>query len=279
MASTIDDVTKRRLIYVKKLYLHGHEHIPYQTEFDRMIAIHHFDNAVELLLKCAVSRLGVAPKRPLHLSFPNLWNLVDEKVPLPKKTEMFQLHKFRSDVQHWGVSPFSTEVVNRFDVYVSDFLREVMKDVFGLDFEELFISSLVEDKTFRKILTIAEKAFEKGDYEKSMRFADAAFNRALGQQRETFGLPTVSLDEDEKFEFLIDRVFILQLGIDYLRYANYTRLRTYWDEEEENIYYARPLWKEFGGKEDKKRKDKRFTREKALLNLNFVLDCILRWHM
>ena len=275
MASTIDDATKRRLIYVKKLYLHGHEHIPYQTEFDRMIAIHHFDNAVELLLKCAVSRLGITPKRPLYVSFPNLWNLINERVTLPKKTEMFQLHKFRSDVQHWGISPFSTEVVNRFDIYVSDFIREVMREIFGLDFEELFMSSLVKDKTLRKILTIAEKLFEKGDYEKSMRFADAAFNRALFQQREKFGLRTLSMENT--FQLLAEPVFILQLGIDYMKYNNYIRLRTYWDEEEENISYPHPFWEEFGGGEESR--NKMFSRENALFNLSFVLDCILRWHL
>jgi hypothetical protein len=32
---------------------------------------------------------------------------VDQKISLSKKTEMFQLNDLRSNVQHWGVSPFS----------------------------------------------------------------------------------------------------------------------------------------------------------------------------
>ena len=39
--SEMDEETRKRLIYVKRLYTHGHEHIPYGTEFDRMIAIHY----------------------------------------------------------------------------------------------------------------------------------------------------------------------------------------------------------------------------------------------
>jgi hypothetical protein len=148
VSAIVYDATKRRLIYVKKLYLHGQEHIPYQTEFDRLIAIHHFDNAVELLLKCMATQFSATFKNPQSVKFPDLWNEVSEEYQkkigseLPKKTEMFQLHSLRCDVQHWGLSPFSSEVVNRFDVYVSDFVTQVMQDVFGIDFKELFMSAL-----------------------------------------------------------------------------------------------------------------------------------------
>ena len=283
MAIPIDDVTKRRLIYVKKLYLHGHEHIPYKTEFDRMIAIHHFDNAVELLLKCAVSRLGITPKRPLHVAFPNLWNLINERVPLPKKTEMFQLHKFRSDVQHWGMSPFSTEVVNRFDIYVSDFIRDVMKQIFGVDFEELFMSSLVKDEILGRILAIAEKAFVKGNYERCMRHTDAAFNLALRLQEEKFWIDSSSDLPEVDIEELVEAVTMLTLGIDYMRYAKYSSFstRTKWNFDEQTIEYPRPLVEALGGGEEKflEKKKAFFTRENALFNLNFVIDCILRWQM
>jgi len=68
MTAEIDNATKRRLIYVKKLFLHGHERIPYQTEFDRMIAIHHFDNAVELLLKCVATKNKLSSLRNKYSS-------------------------------------------------------------------------------------------------------------------------------------------------------------------------------------------------------------------
>ena len=173
VTGTIDSVTKKRLVYVKKLYLHGREHVPKQTEFDRMIALHHFDNAIELLLKCVATKLNIAFKTRF-VNFPDLWDNVNQKVQLSKKTEIFQLHDLRSDVQHWGVAPFSSEVVDRFDVYVLDFIKEVLTKVFGLNFEELFMSSLVEDALLRKLLSIAESALEQKDYVKCMRYADAA---------------------------------------------------------------------------------------------------------
>ena len=279
MPADIDDATKRRLIYVKKLYLHGHEHIPYQTEFDRMIAIHHLDNAVELLLKCVATKYGISFKKPLFVPFPKLWDAIDQRFPLPKKTEMFQLHDFRSNVQHWGISPFSSEVVNRFDVYVLDFIREVLEQVFGLDFEELFMSSLVEDKTLRKILTVAEKAFERREYKKCMRFADAAFNRALWRQEEELGF-RMALQRGP-IERLAEEVTILKLGVDYRNYWKYNKIAPHaiWDEEEEDIEYPKPLSMIVGVERVKELEKKMYSRENALFSLNFVLDCILRWHL
>jgi hypothetical protein len=112
----------------------------------------------------AVARaVGITFRNPLYVKFPDLWERVSEEYQrrrefeLPKKTEMFQLHNLRCDVQHWGLTPFSSEVVNRYDLYVADFVTQVMQDIFGIDFKELFMSSLIENATLRKILATAEK--------------------------------------------------------------------------------------------------------------------------
>jgi len=286
MSVIVDDATKRRLVYVKKLYLHGQEHISYQTEFDRLIAIHHFDNAVELLLKCIATQFDVTFDRPLHVSFYDLWERVNEKYQrnigseLPKEAEMFQLHDLRCDVQHLGLSSFSSEVVTRSDVYVSDFVTQVMRDVFGIDFKELFISSLVKDTTLRKILATAEKAFEEEDYTKCVRYADAAFNEALSMQRERFGFSIFSVIEGT-VEVLADIVLILALGIDYIEYAKYKKTSppTYakWNKEEERVSCVRLFVEVFA--EQDTLLNKLYSRETAFFNLGFVLNCILRWHL
>lgn len=279
MPTKIDDATKRRLIYVKKLYLHGHEHISYQTEFDRMIAIHHLDNAVELLLRCVATKYGISFKKPLFVSFPKLWDAINQRFLLPKKTEIFQLHNLRSNIQHWGISPFSSEIVKRFDVYVSDFIREVLEQIFRLDFEELFMSSLIRDKTLRKILTIAEKAFEKRNYKKCMLYADAAFNQALRQQKEKFGF-FIPYGKEEVLEEIANTISILTLGIDYRDYKKFAQFAPHalWDENEEVVMYPHPL-SEIGHERIEELEKKQFSRENSFFSLNFVLNCILCWHL
>jgi len=270
---------KRRLVYVKKLYMHAHEHIPNQTEFDRMIALHHFDNAVELLLKCVATEYDIDLKQPLNINFPVLWNAVNQKTSLPKRTEMFQLHDLRNDVQHWGVSSFSLDVINRFDIYVLDFIKDVFIQVFGLNFEELYMSCLVEDKTLAELLSTAEAAFEKQDYVTCMRYADAALSEALSRKKEEFRLWNVPTQIG--FETgLADIVEIMILGIDYLKFRRHQQFGTgaFWDAQEKRVRYSLTIGEVSKGKESKP-DPKLFSRENAFFDLNFALECILHWHL
>lgn len=283
MPEKVDDATKRRLLYVKRLYLHGHEHISLDTEFDRMIAIHHLDNAVELLLKCVATQYNISFKRPVRVVFSDLWGTVDQSVPLPKKAEMFRLHDLRCDVQHWGTSPFSSEAARRFDVYVLDFLENVVEQVFGMTFDELYMASLLEDGILKKLLTSAEKGFEERDYQRCMEFADAALHRALRQMDPSISFLYTDNDEvDLALDEMREILTILALGINYSDYQKYekTAPRTYFDEKEGGIMHARPLrFATTDDEEIERLKRKRFSREHALSSLNFVLDNILRWHL
>ena len=48
-----------RLVLAKKLYLHGCAHSNLKDQVSRMLAVHHFDNAVEMVLKCIATNLAV----------------------------------------------------------------------------------------------------------------------------------------------------------------------------------------------------------------------------
>lgn len=268
MSAINDPATKKRLIYVKKLYIHAHEHIPMGTEFDRMIALHHFDNAVELLLKCTATKFNI-PFKNHFVNFPDLWEAVNAKSSLSKKTEMFQLHDLRSDVQHWGVAPFSTEIIERFDVYVLDFINEVLTKVFNIKFDELFLASLVEDPTLKKLLIKSESMLEKGDYLNCMRYSDAAFTQALWQKEKEFRV-TASSRESDFIHEMTDVLSIIALGIDYVKFYKHQKIdtRTTWNEEKQGIYYSQPFWVD----------SKLYSKENAMFSFNFALECILQWH-
>ena len=267
----IDKVTRKRLIYVKRLYMHGHEHIPYGTEFDRMIAIHHFDNAIELLLKCVATSYDIS-FRSAFATFPTLWNKVNEKYEeeqgseLPKKTEMFQLHRIRSDVQHWGISPISLEVMNDFDAYSLDFIQKILDSVFGLEYKELFISSLVNDTRIRALLTDAEKYFADEKWKEAIEKVSHAFAHAKAKALKRRRLPTVPRiimgleDVDE-------RMSILALGLDIEKYRKImenTPAVMFPLREEPVIQWIGKL---------------SFTRENTLFCFNFALDSILKWRL
>jgi HEPN domain-containing protein len=279
----IDEATERRLVYVKRLYMHAREHIELQTEFDNMIAIHNLDNSIELLLKCVATYLDVPLSRTT--TFYELFNEVNRICKLPKKTEMYHLHELRSNIQHWGISPLSSDVVTSFVVYVYDFIENVIKRVFNVNYEEIFMASLIEDETLREILSTAEKAYEEGDYEKCMRYADATFNKIL---REKLNLNLMFPNTEDTILSEIINVIegiipVLMLGVNFAEYIKYKKNFTYsyWDEKEKTITYSQNVLELIGYDPEyiNKQKKNQFSKQNAFFSVNFVINCALGLHL
>jgi len=175
----IDRMTMRRLLYVKRLLMHAQEHMSDNAEFDRMVAVLHFDNAIELLLKCVAASYDIS-FRTAHVTFPTLWSKVDKEYEekhgskLPRKTEIFHLHGLRSDVQHWG-TPFSLEMVREFDECTQDFVEKILNFVFGLKYDELFLSCLVKDEKLRTLLIDAERYYADSKWKEAIAKLSVAF--------------------------------------------------------------------------------------------------------
>lgn len=262
----IDKVTRKRLIYVKRLHMHAQEHISKGTDFDKMVAVHHLDNALELLLKCVAASYDISFKSAF-VTFPTLWNRVNERYEeeqgskLQKKTEMFHLHRIRSDVQHWGVSPFSLDAVKDFDEYMHSFIQTILNSVFGVKYNELFMSSLVNDITIRGLLTDAERYFADENWKDTVIKASVAFAFAKRKALRNRNLSTVPRIGEGGVD-----VDTLALGLDIEEYKRFfEKTPTVWLTGEEPI--------------TRERRELNYTRENALFCFNFALDSILRWRL
>jgi len=96
----------RRLVLAKKLYLHGCSHASAKDEVSRMLAIHHFDNAIEIVLKCVATKCGGVSSSRQEYRFKDLWNeIVQQGMDLPLKDQIFSLHDLRNLIQHQGDIP------------------------------------------------------------------------------------------------------------------------------------------------------------------------------
>jgi len=266
----IDKVTKKKLVYVKRLHMHAQEHMLNGTDFDKMLAIHHFDNAVELLLKCVAAEYEISLGDPLRLTFHNLWREVSKEYKqrlgseLPKKTEIFQLHRIRTDVQHWGISPFSLEFVKDFDEYTHDFVQKILNSVFGLKYDELFLSSLVKDSKIRTLLTDAERHFADEALKEAIEKVSVAFALAKRKAHRKRYLHTVP-----KMGDISSEIDILALGLDteeYKKFIENTPVVFMMDYEEPSFIFQYI-------------KDLDYTRENTLFCFNFALNSILRWRL
>lgn len=183
----------RRLVYAKGLFLHGHNHVVNGTELDRMIAIHNFDNSVELLIKCIPTFFQESISREDERVFERLWAVTDEILtrksaqPLPMKQDMLRLHDARNSAQHYGTIP-SPQDLQRYDIYGEDFLKAVLSTIFGIDYANLSMSLMISNQRIQPVLAESEKLLANGDYQGSMKATARAFAIARFVSRTDKGL-------------------------------------------------------------------------------------------
>ena len=170
----------RQLVLAKSIYLHGCNHASCKDSVSRMLAIHHFDNAIEMVLKCAAGKQGLTPERR-HFYFEELLEKVSD---LPLKNQVKDLHQARNIVQHQGDIP-SVESVIKYQGYTEDFLRGVCSG-FGVLYEELSLSGLLERESLREPLLKAEQAFERGEFRECIELCDGALMAAVFEDTDLF---------------------------------------------------------------------------------------------
>lgn len=171
----------KRLVLAKSLYLHGCTHATNKDNVSRMVAIHHFDNAVEIVLRCVTTRQGVKSKKK-QLYFEELLQANDD---LPLKEQMRGLHRARNAVQHQGDVP-SMESVVKYKGYTEDFFRQVCKAIFSVRYEELFLSELIDNENLREQVRKAEEVLGKGEFERCLELCDEAFMSAIFEEADIF---------------------------------------------------------------------------------------------
>lgn len=193
----------KRLVLAKKIYLHGCSHAFNKDLVSRMLAIHNFDNAVEIILKCVAEKEKIKPKGKYY----NFGDLLKGLKKYPYfKTQIEGLHAQRNLIQHQGDMP-DIEVVLKYKNYTEDFFKEICKKEFNILYEELYLSSLIENEDLKKKVLKAEKAFEREQYKECIRLCDDAVIAATFDVGDIFykaGILTSYWGVDEEFRRVIN---------------------------------------------------------------------------
>jgi len=166
------------LVLAKSLYLHGCAHATNKDNVSRMVAILHFDNAIEMVLKCAVVKKGKKPARRFE-------GLLGQAGDLTLSEQMGNLHRLRNNVQHAGDVPSADSVV-KYKGYAEDFFREVCDTIFGVPYDGLFLSELIGNENLREQVRKAEEALGKGEFERCVGLCDEAFMSATFEEADVF---------------------------------------------------------------------------------------------
>lgn len=168
----------RQLVLAKSLYLHGCTHALGKDDVSRMVAVHHFDNAIEMVLRCAVIEEGKVPEKYFE-------QLLGQLDGLALTDQMKNLHRLRNTVQHSGDIP-SLDSVIKYKGYAEDFFIEVCDKVFSIPYDKLCLSELIENEKLKEQVRIAEEAFGKAEFTQCIELCDGAFISATFDEADVF---------------------------------------------------------------------------------------------
>jgi len=276
-----DESFIKRLVIAKKLYLHGCKHSYSMDQISKILAIHHFDNSVEIVLKCIADKKKLHPKSK-YFYFDELLNQIKE---LPYKEHVKSLHDIRNNVQHHADIP-DPEVIIKYKSYILDFLKEVIKNEFNIDYDHLFLSMLIENKNLRNLITSAEMAFSKGDFKRAIELCEDAFIDATFKEAkiiEVAGMLTgywggldelkkvISEEYAEKYEGKEFYSLAKDLSKAIVQFGSAATSMQLLDEYKMDFLEHRKIIENLQNLKESE------LSNKCLLTINFVVNVILRW--
>ncbi|MCZ7399316.1 MAG: hypothetical protein O8C62_06485 [Candidatus Methanoperedens sp.] len=176
----MNPLTLKRLLYIKKIFLSAEESNKDNTEIGRVFSLLLADNAIEMLLKTIATDKDIALDYRKDPDFKNLWNDIKNilSLPLPLKTEMFNLHEERNLVQHQGSVP-SEQNMDRHLGYGRRFLEQAIFQIYNKNFDEIYLSDLIQNEEFKNRLKEMEKKIEQKSFNDVPRKASELFSLML----------------------------------------------------------------------------------------------------
>lgn len=174
----------RKLLLAKQLYFHGLEHSNNVGMLDKMIAVHDFHNAVEIVLKAIILHFDIRPENQLNINFVTMINEInkhktfkEKNIVLPYQREVTNLNQYRNFVQHHGFEPESSNI-DEFRVITKHFLIDVYQDYFDKSFDDLSAVDIVDDYILRELLRISLVSITESKFGKSVILSTIAFKWA-----------------------------------------------------------------------------------------------------
>jgi hypothetical protein len=157
----------RRLMLAKELFLHGLDHSKRPGALNKMIAVHNFHNAVEVVLRSILLKYDIRVEKQLNMTFEVMLSEIDNHplfreraIKLPHRQELRNLNQIRNWVQHHAIEPEST-TLDDLRVLTRRALEIICESYFEINFQSLTPIEMVDDEDLRTLLGISFTATEK----------------------------------------------------------------------------------------------------------------------
>ena len=277
-----DKVTLELLVRARLFLSHAISHSSTNSTIDRMVAIHGLDNTLEFLIRIIIQHLDIETLTGKNLDTAELASLAGEvdkflhvncNIHLPYLTNIKLIRKIRNLVQHGMMDPQPD--IERCVSTAEKFFDLILDKIFGLQRDELRLSTIISNQTLRKFLSDAEKYIETKDSLDSVLASRNAFENALYHKTKhsNFKLTSIpALVETKKanpnlhsFLSIISEEFELsRLGVNLSKYQKYCDYLHYLPSD---IHPKNTGW---AIKDEWTEKDAKFCYE-------FVSETIIKW--
>jgi hypothetical protein len=177
-------LTFRRLLLSKQLYLHGLDHSHRAGALNKMIAVHNFHNAIEIVLRAVFLHYDIRPDKELNIAFgamlseiANHQDFRSKGIKLPYHRELLNLNQLRNIVQHHAVEPPSA-TMDEWRVFTKRFLERACQIYFGIEFDGISLLETIEDTILKRLLGLSLLNISGNDLKRSLTLAKVAFECA-----------------------------------------------------------------------------------------------------
>ncbi len=172
----------RRLVIAKQLYAHALTHSNSPGAINKIIAVHNFHNAIEIVVKAILVQYDIEAGVSKTLDFEGMLSDIDKHFSeqgkkLPYRQDLKRLNQLRNQVQHHAHEP-ETATMDEWRTFTLRFLEEACSRYFNLSFATLSSVDLVADVQLKQLLQWASAGLETGDHVRCVVLAQVAYEWA-----------------------------------------------------------------------------------------------------
>jgi len=278
----LGDNDVRILVLAKAMFIRGCDFAQNKDEISRMLAIHVFDNVVEMILNL-VAGGDKLPKDKRKINFYNL--LEASRLDGTTKSQLSGLHDQRNPVQHHADIP-DYETIIKYKAYTEDFLRDIFQNEFNISYDDVSLSLLIKDHELKELFSKAEKAFEEGNYKEAIEQSEKVLLKAVFDSANIFfkaGVLTGYFKTGDEFEKVIKNNYAEKYaGKDYYELAkevskaflqlgqSATTMQFLGEYKTDFVEYRRRV-------ENLDKIPDEKLKEEARHSLDFVINLLLKW--
>jgi hypothetical protein len=187
MSIPLDDITRKKLILVRQLYQRAILQAETMHSYvDRIMAVIGLDLSNETVLKAVVG--AVARNKSIKNDFQQIVKQADDALvlaglpPIPDKIKIQHVRTLRNDAQHKAKYPNENDVSDC-RTYTRDFLKQIILDVWGADFETLSLVDTIQNPKVKGYLLAAERELRTNNFNQAAFEAISGYNWTISQTK------------------------------------------------------------------------------------------------